>query len=110
MISKKSDKKIKELIEAILLLNDFGEAKKFLRDLLTEFELIEFSNRWKAARMLSKKDPYVEIEKETGLSSTTVARVSKWLNKGKGGYKLMLNKIDLNNKHHSSILTGKGLR
>lgn len=93
MISKKNEKKIKELTEAILLLKNSGDAKKFLRDLLTESELVEFSNRWKTAQMLEKKIPYTKIVKETGLSSTTVARVSDWLNKGTGGYKLMLKRI-----------------
>lgn len=93
MFTKKDDKNIKELTRAILLLNNLSEAKKFLRDLLTESELIEFGNRWKAAKMLSRGVSYIEVGKETGLSSTTVARVSKWLNKGKGGYKLMIKRI-----------------
>ena len=79
-----------ELFKAILQLKNISEAKKFLRDLLTEKEINEFANRWRAAQMLAVKVPYTSIEKETGLSSTTVARISKWLNKGKGGYKLML--------------------
>lgn len=98
MTTKKENKKIQELTSAILMLKKSGEAKKFLRDLLTESELIELGNRWKAARMLSEKISYVKIEKETGLSSTTVARVSDWLNKGMGGYKLMLKRI---NSHHT---------
>ena len=89
-----SKKNIDELIKAILLLENPKEARRFLRDLLTESELIEFGKRWKAARMLNEKNPYDKIIKETGLSSTTVARVSDWLNKGKGGYKLMLKKIN----------------
>ena len=106
MISTKDNKKIKELTNAILLLKNYKEAKSFLRDLLTESELIEFSNRWKAARMLSQNISYIKVEKETGLSSTTVARVSKWLNKGTGGYKLMLKKI---NHTHNLSPSGKRL-
>jgi len=93
MFSKNDDKKINELIDAMLLVKNPKEARKFLRDLLTESELIEFGNRWKAARMLEKRVPYTEIIKETGLSSTTVARVSDWLNGGMGGYKLILKRI-----------------
>jgi len=106
MISKKDNKKIEELITAILMLENFGEAKKFLRDLLTESELVEFSNRWKTARMLTKKIPYTEIEKETGLSSTTIARVSNWLNKGTGGYRLILKRTNLH-QHKSFPLKRK---
>ena len=93
MFSKNDDKKINDLVRALLLIKNPNEAKKFLRDLLTESELIEFGNRWKAARMLEKKVPYTEIIKETGLSSTTIARVSDWLNGGMGGYKLILKRI-----------------
>ena len=93
MFTKDDNKNIKELIEAILLLRNYGEAKIFLRDLLTEYELIEFGNRWKVARMLSQGVSYLEVEKKTGLSSTTVARVSKWLNNGRGGYRFMIKRI-----------------
>ncbi len=107
MTSKKDSRKISELIEAILALEDRNEAARFLRDLMTEQELIEFGNRWKTARMLAKNIAYTDIIKETGLSSTTVARVSEWLNRGKGGYKLILKKLNL---HHSLSSVGKGLR
>ena len=92
MFTIKDNKKINELMKAILLLKNSGEAKRFFRDLLTENELKEFANRWEAARMLAKNITYVDIEKETGLSSTTVARISKWLNNGKNGYKLIINR------------------
>jgi len=110
MISKKDKKKINDLITAILILKTRGEARNFLRDLLTESELVEFGNRWRAARMLAKKERYADIQFETGLSSTTVARVSKWLNRGKGGYKTMLKKMGLTKKHHNLSFVGKGLR
>lgn len=95
-------------MDAVILLETPQEAEKFFRDLLTEKELIEFGNRWKAARMLEKKESYIDIAKETGLSSTTIARVSKWLKSGKDGYKLVLDKI--NAGHHKSPLNGKDLR
>ncbi len=109
MVSKSNKKRISELMKAVILLKNPNEAARFFRDLLTEKELIEFGNRWKAARMLSKNFKYTEIEKETGLSSTTVARVSDWLNNGMGGYMLMLNKISSKN-HHNLSMAGKGLR
>lgn len=81
------------LFEAILSLENLEEAKAFFRDLLTESEIEEFSLRWKAACMLSDNVPYTQIQEETGLSSTTVARISKWLNSGMNGYKLVLNRV-----------------
>lgn len=81
------------LIEALLALRNESEAKAFLRDLLTEGELAEFASRWQAAQMLSDDMPYTTIVKKTGLSSTTVARISKWLKDGMGGYRLMINRL-----------------
>lgn len=78
------------LITTISSIKSKREIKNFLRDLLTEGEIIEFGKRWRAARMLNDKIPYVQIVKETGLSSTTIARISKWLTKGAGGYKSVL--------------------
>lgn len=88
-----NNSKTSDLIEALLALKTEEEAKRFLRDLMTETEIIEFGNRWKAAQMLNKNIPYTMIVKQTGLSSTTVARVSQWLRNGMGGYKLMLSRI-----------------
>ena len=100
--------KTEYLFNAILALKNTREARGFFRDLLTEQELIKFGNRWKTAQMLNQKIPYSKIEKETGLSSTTIARISKWLNKGRGGYKLILQR--LNSHHHNSYSPfGKGL-
>lgn len=86
------------LYEAILGLKDLAEAKRFFRDLLTREEIKEFGLRWKTARMLANDIPYSQIKKQTGLSATTIARISKWLKKGKGGYQLMINRIH----HHIS--------
>lgn len=92
-----NEAKTNDLYNAILLLEDKNEAKKFFRDLLTEAEIAEFSNRFRVARMLEKNIPYSRITQETGMSSTTIARISKWLNQGMNGYKLLINRIS---QHH----------
>jgi TrpR-related protein YerC/YecD len=102
------DKKVQDLLDAVLKLKNKNEAKRFLRDLLTEEELKEFSNRWFAARSLAKDVSYTAIRGKTGLSSTTIARISKWLQDGKGGYRLMLKRLNLH--HHNPQTFGKGLR
>lgn len=86
-------KETKEFFKAILSLKSEAECRKFLRDLLTEAEIKEFANRWKVARLLEEKIPYEEITQKTGMSSTTIARIQKWLQNGKGGYRLMLERI-----------------
>lgn len=105
-MSAKDTKKNEALIQALLSLQTTDEAERFLRDLLTEAEIAEFGNRFRAAQMLSDKLPYSAIVTETGLSSTTVARVSKWLNSGANGYKTIIARM---NHHHLSHPVGKGL-
>jgi TrpR-related protein YerC/YecD len=101
-----STNKKEQLIEAFLLLDNKDEAKRFIRDIMTENEIEEFSNRLEAARLLTRSTQYAGIIESTGLSSTTIARISKWLKGPLGGYRLVLNKL-----HHtnSQNFTEKGL-
>ena len=94
-----TNKDTKALYKAVLSLKNESECRKFLRDLLTEAEIKEFANRWKVAQMLDKKIDYKTIEKETKMSSTTIARINKWLKNGMGGYRLMLKRLA---SHHTS--------
>ena len=82
-----------QLVRAILSLETEKEVKRFLRDWLTEDEIMEFGRRFEAAQMLDQQVPYTQIVQKTGLSSTTVARISKWLRQGLDGYKLVLSRL-----------------
>jgi TrpR-related protein YerC/YecD len=88
-MKKPSIKEIDDLYTAILQLESLDECRRFFGDLLTEYEVKEFVKRWKAARMLAEGIPYTQIEEETGLSTRTIARVGRWLKKGKGGYAML---------------------
>lgn len=99
-------KENKQLIRAILALENTDEVKRFLRDLMTEKEIKEFSNRLEAASLLTQDVQYNTIIEDTGLSSTTIARISKWLKGPLGGYRLILNRIS---NHHTPTKLGKGL-
>lgn len=107
MTMKWDNKKTESLTEAVLALRTKSEAKKFLRDLLTEDEIAEFGNRWQAAKMLSAKISYSAIRGKTGLSPRTIARISSWLQNGMGGYRLVLNRITAH--HHALSSSKKGL-
>src|SRR3989338_5941273 len=96
----------KALVEAVLSLRTRDEAERFLRDLLTEEEIEEFALRFQTAELLSANVPYSQIQKKTGLSSTTIARVSKWLRGDLGGYRLIIDRLH----HHASHSRGRGLR
>lgn len=84
---------IDELYRAILQLESLDECRSFLGDLLTEHEVNELADRWRVARMLTDGISYTVIEKETGASSRTIARVAAWLKTGKGGYRMMLERL-----------------
>jgi len=90
----------KQFIQAILALETPDEVRRFLRDLMTENEIEEFVKRLQTAELLIANVPYSAIEKKTGLSSTTVARVSKWLNGDEGGYRTIINRLH----HHTNPL------
>lgn len=98
-------KKNKQLLESFLSLENTNEAKIFLRDLMTTTEIEEFANRLEAASLLSKDVQYNAIIEDTGLSSTTVARIAKWLKGSLGGYRLILSRLN----HHTPSKFRKGL-
>lgn len=79
-----------KLVQAFLELKTADDVQRFLRDILTESEIEEFAKRLQAAELLASQIPYSQIIKKTGLSSTTVARVSKYLNGKEGGYRQVL--------------------
>ena len=98
----------KQLLKAFLALKNTNEAKRFLRDLMTEKEILEFANRLEAASLLFQGVQYNTIIESTGLSSTTIARIAKWLRGPLGGYRLILNRLS-NHHHLSKPPIGKGL-
>ncbi len=79
-----------ELLESLVSLRTPAEARRFIRDLMTDDEIRMVVARWRVARMLAGGKTYKVIEKETGLSSRTIARISRWLQAGDGGYRLLL--------------------
>ena len=83
---------LKELYAELLKLETEEEAAKFLDDLCTVKELEAMSQRVRAAKMLLDGKTYTEIIEETEISSATLARVSKCVRYGDGGYESVLKK------------------
>jgi TrpR-related protein YerC/YecD len=82
------------LLRVLLRLRTSREARRFLRDLMTEDEIRMIVDRWRVARMLHAGCSYREIGMRTGLSSRTIARISRWLREGEGGYRAALAEMD----------------
>ena len=91
--AKANNKGLKEVYEAVLALQTVDECKKFFRDLCTMSELNSMAERFAVAKMVNEKIPYRKICKKTGSSTATITRVAHWLHHGKGGYKLILERI-----------------
>ena len=78
------------LFEAILSLKNLEECYAFFEDACTIKEILDISQRLKAAKMLSAGANYADISRETGMSTATISRVSKCLDYGAGGYKIAI--------------------
>ncbi len=80
-------------------IGDVRSMKNFLRDVMTEKEIIEISSRLEAAKMLKAGVKYTIIAEETKLSSRTIARISEWLKNGCKGYDEALTLVNKNHTH-----------
>ncbi|XOU93937.1 MAG: YerC/YecD family TrpR-related protein [Candidatus Kerfeldbacteria bacterium] len=88
-------KKNNELFEAILSLKTKDECNKFFRDLCTLEEMTDLGDRWQMVKLIVKGVSYRDISEKLKVSTTTVARVANWINQGKGGYQLIINRLKL---------------
>jgi TrpR-related protein YerC/YecD len=88
-----------QLAQAMASISDVQIMQNFLRDVMTEKEIIEISARLEAAKMLIQGKKYTEIAEKTKLSSRTIARISDWLKNGNGGYQAALKVV----AHHGHI-------
>ena len=78
---KQNLRRRKQLAEALFAANDAGELERFLVDLCTPAELRALSERWYVAKLLDKGGlSYRDINAQTGVSTTTIGRVARFLN------------------------------
>lgn len=89
----------KQFASTLAALSDVQTMQNFLRDVMTEKEIIEISSRLEAAKMLQVGAKYTEIIEKTKLSSRTVARISDWMQNGQGGYEVALKIVNTHHKH-----------
>ena len=82
------------LFDAVLSLKNREECYAFFEDACTIKEILDISQRLKAAKMLSEGANYADIGRETGMSTATISRVSKCLEYGAGGYRLVLERMN----------------
>jgi TrpR-related protein YerC/YecD len=81
---------VEALLDVMCKMTDKDEMYALFVDLFTIREIRETSQRLSVAHLLDQGKPYTAIAKATGASATTIARVSKALNYGSGGYRRAL--------------------
>ena len=84
-----------ELADALLLLRSPNEARALLTDLCTPAEIRTIAERWHVARLLDAGElTYREIHDATGVSTTTIVRVARFLKQEEnGGYRVLLDRL-----------------
>ena len=89
--------KQKELLDRLFLavasLSSYKEVKDFFKDLLTPQETTMFARRIKVAEMLLADKCYDEISKQLKIGLGTIARVHRWVNSERGGYKVAIEQL-----------------
>ena len=85
---------VEALFEAIQSLRTTEEYYQFFEDACTIKEILDIAQRLRAARMLAAGANYVDISRETGMSTATISRVNKCLEYGTGGYKTVIARLE----------------
>ena len=81
---------VESLLDVLSALDDTDTLFALMEDLFTIREIKESSQRLAVARLLDQGRSYAQIAETTGASATTIARVSKCLGYGSGGYRAAL--------------------
>ena len=84
-----------ELARALISVKDAAEMERFLVDLCTPAELRALSERWHVACLLDRTEmSYRDIHAETGVSTTTIGRVARFLkDEPHQGYRAVLDRL-----------------
>ena len=83
------------LCDALLTANNREDMRRLLLDLCTPSEIRTLAERWHVARLLAgTKLSYREIHDRTGVSTTTIVRVGRFLRQEPHhGYKLAIERL-----------------
>ena len=94
MLEKLNEKGVLKLIDAFLSLRTREECSSFLEDLCTIPEIKAMAQRLEVAGLLEERVVYSDIVHKTGASTATISRVNRALNYGSDGYKLILERLE----------------
>ena len=93
--ARRGDDEVDRLCAALSGLRTPDEARRFLRDIATPGEIAAFGERLRIAGLLDEGAlSYRDIAAATGASTTTIARVARFLkDEPHGGYRLVLDRL-----------------
>ena len=92
-MDKRCTDETKVLFDALLELKTAEECRMLLEDLCTVKEIRDMGQRLKVAALLRDGTCYNRINETTGVSTATISRVSRCLDYGSGGYRLILDRL-----------------
>ena len=83
---EKLDRMFVDFCDTVCKLKGRGSVFNFLKDLFNRQERIMFIRRLMIARMLLEDETYQSIQHKLKVGSSTISRVDRALNFGRGGY------------------------
>ena len=87
---KEQDELFLDFVRSISSLRSSIEAANYIKDLLSESEVLMLARRLQIARLLNAGNTYEQVNKITKASYTTVAKVHWWLKLYGDGYRTVL--------------------
>ena len=85
----------------VALLKNRDEVKEFFKDLLTLSEVVMISRRIEIAKMLLEGYSHLEIRAKMKVGFATIMHVERWLDKGFGGYKKIIERYNKRCTRHN---------
>lgn len=82
-----------EFCTVLARLNTSENIRRFLKDLYNRQERMMFIRRLQVAKLLHQGKTYEKIMKELHVGSDTIARVHRWLQFGRDGYKKAIEQL-----------------
>ena len=92
-MNKLHSQSVSRFFKALDTLKTEEEYYAFFEDICTVVELRDIAQRFDTAIMLEEGANYQEIANTIGISSATIGRVSKCLNYGNGGYRMVIERM-----------------
>lgn len=78
---------------AVTSLGSLAEVRNFFKDLLHPQEMTMLAQRLKVAEMLLNQETYNEIARKLRVGQNTIAKVHRWVNSERGGYKIAVKQL-----------------